>query len=111
METYSMPTLTSIQHIVATPGVVGGKPRIDGHRITVQNVVIWHERLGMSVDAIASEYDLTPAQIHSALAYYFDNRVEIDTSLAADREFARSLQSQSSSKLCDRLIEAARTDD
>ena len=28
------------QHIEATPGVCGGKPRIAGHRITVQNVAI-----------------------------------------------------------------------
>ena len=30
------------QHIEITPGVAGGKPRIVGHRITVQNIVIWH---------------------------------------------------------------------
>ncbi len=32
------------QHIEITPGIVGGKPRIAGRRITVQNIVIWHER-------------------------------------------------------------------
>jgi len=33
------------QRIVQTPGLCGGKPRIDGHRITVQNIAIWHDRL------------------------------------------------------------------
>lgn len=46
------------QRIVKTPGVCGGKPRIDGHRITVQNIVIWHDRLEWAVDDIAHEYDL-----------------------------------------------------
>ncbi len=35
-------------HIDITPDVCDGKPHIAGHRITVQNVVIWHERLGLN---------------------------------------------------------------
>ena len=42
--------MTLDQHIEATPGVAGGKPRIVGHRITVQNIAIWHERMGTSAD-------------------------------------------------------------
>ena len=49
------------QHIEITPGIAGGKPRIAGHRITVKNIVIWHERMGKCADEIASEYDLTLA--------------------------------------------------
>ncbi len=47
-----------IQHIETTPGIVGGKPRIAGHRITAQDIVIWHERLGLGADEIATEYHL-----------------------------------------------------
>ncbi len=43
------------EHIVVTPDVAGGKPRISGHRITVQNIVIWHERMGLSADEIVDE--------------------------------------------------------
>jgi hypothetical protein len=32
--------------IVSTPGICGGKPRIDGHRITVKHVVLDHQRGG-----------------------------------------------------------------
>ncbi len=32
------------EHIEITPGV---QPRIAGHRIKVQDVVIWHERMGL----------------------------------------------------------------
>lgn len=102
-----MPTVTATQYIVATPGVAGGKPRIDGHRIKVQDVVIWHERLGMSVDAIAAEYDLTPAQVHAALVYYFDHRVQIERCLADDQEYADSLRRQFPSKVKERLGQAA----
>jgi uncharacterized protein (DUF433 family) len=31
---------TISQHIVSTPDVLGGKPRIAGHRIAVQHVII-----------------------------------------------------------------------
>ena len=76
-----MTTKTLDQHIECTPGIAGGKPRIAGHRITVQNVAIWYDRLGMSADEISSEYGLTLADVHAALAYYFDHQAEIDRSI------------------------------
>jgi len=42
----SMTTVTS-KHIEVTPGVCGGRSRIAGHRIRVQDVVVWHEQKGM----------------------------------------------------------------
>ncbi|MBI5349849.1 MAG: DUF433 domain-containing protein, partial [Chloroflexi bacterium] len=44
------PTIDLDKFIEITPCVCGGKPRVAGHRITVQNVAIWHERMGMSAD-------------------------------------------------------------
>ena len=87
-----MTTKTLDAHIEVTPGVVGGKPRIAGRRITVQNIVIWYDRLGMSVDEIAAEYDLTQADVHAALAYYFDHRAEIDRSSREDVAFVKALR-------------------
>lgn len=84
-------------HIEMTPGVAGGKPRIAGHRITVQNIVIWHERLGRTADEIAAEYNLTLAEIYAALAYYFDHHAEIDRSINADEAFATALRQQTPS--------------
>jgi uncharacterized protein (DUF433 family) len=75
----------STEHIVITPGVCGGKPRIAGHRITVQNVMIWHEQMGMSPDEIAATYpSITLADVYAALAYYHDHRDEIDARIKAD---------------------------
>ena len=50
-------------HIAISKDVAGGKPRIAGHRITVQHIVIWHERMGLSADAIASNHGLSLAEI------------------------------------------------
>jgi uncharacterized protein (DUF433 family) len=91
------------QHIAITPGVAGGKPRIDGHRITVQNIVIWHERMGMSADEIATEYGLKLADVFAALAYYYDHREEIDDSIRADEAFVAELRQQTPSALKGRL--------
>ena len=33
--------------IEITPDVCGGRPRIAGHRIRVQDVVFWHEKMGL----------------------------------------------------------------
>jgi uncharacterized protein (DUF433 family) len=79
--------------IVTTPGVRGGKPRIAGHRITVSDVAIWHERIGMSPDEIVSEYpSITLSDVHAALAYYFDHRDEVDREILEGEEFAEKLR-------------------
>ena len=90
-------------HIEITPGVAGGKPRISGRRITVQNIVIWHERMGNSVDEIATEYDLSLADIYAALAYYFDHRAEIDASIREGETFVEALRERTPSKLSRKL--------
>ena len=74
-------------HLDMTPGVAGGKPRIAGSRITVQDVAIWHEFMGQSADEICAERNLTLADVHAALAYYFDHREEIDSTIKADEDF------------------------
>lgn|ERR1700694_4685710 len=91
------------QHVEITPGVAGGKPHIVGHRITVQNIVIWHERMGLSADEIASTYDLTLADVYAALAYYYDHRMEIDSSIRSGEEFVSELRKHSRSKLDEKL--------
>ena len=61
-------------HIEITPGVAGGKPRISGRRITVQNIAVWHERMGKSADEIATQYDLKLADVYAAPAYTRSSR-------------------------------------
>ncbi len=98
-----MAAKTLDQHIAITPGIAGGKPRIAGHRITVQNIVIWHERMDKSVDEIATDYDLALADIYAALAYYFDHRAEIDRDIDESGAFVEALRQRTPSKLTQKL--------
>ena len=83
---------TVSSHIEGSPGVAGGKPRIVGHRITVQDIVVWHERLGRSADEIAAEYGLSLADVYAALAYYYDHREELNRVIKADQKFIAELR-------------------
>jgi uncharacterized protein (DUF433 family) len=94
-----MTTKTLDQLIEITSGVAGGKPRIAGHRITVQNIAIWHERLGRSADEIATEYDLSLEEIYAALAYYFSHREEIDRSISESEAFIAEMKAKTPSKI------------
>ena len=79
--------------IVSTPGTRGGKPRIDGHRITVADVAIWYERMGMSPDEIVSTYPtITLSDVHAALAYYYEHRERIDADIREGEEAVDKLR-------------------
>jgi uncharacterized protein (DUF433 family) len=80
------PTLER-KHIESTPGICGGQPRIAGHRIRVQDIVLWTEQ-GQSPDEIVSSFpQLSLADVHAALTYYYDHRDEIDRQIREDDEF------------------------
>ena len=100
------------EHLVATPGVCGGKPRIAGHRITVQNIVVWHERGGLTPDEIISQHPgITLADVHAALAFYWDHVDEIRAQIQADERLAEQLRPQSPSLLDAKLREGNAADD
>lgn len=87
-------------HIVVTPGVCGGRPRIAGSRIRVQDVASPHERLGHTPDEIVAAYpQLSLADIHAALAYYFDHRDEVRRLIAEDETLIETLKAMTPSKL------------
>jgi len=91
-------------HIERTPGVCGGKPRIAGRRIRVQDIAVWHEYLGMSADEIVAEYpDLTLAEVHAALAFYYDHRAEIQDHIRRGEDLATQVRTQTPSKLIGRF--------
>jgi uncharacterized protein (DUF433 family) len=94
------------QHIEITPGVVGGKARIAGHRIRVLDVAMWHEKRGLSPDEIVALFPgLTLADVHAALAYYFDHQSEIDAEFRAEASRIAEVRMQYPSKLREKLGE------
>jgi uncharacterized protein (DUF433 family) len=99
-----MTEMTAKQHIEQTPGVCGGKPRIAGRRIRVQDIAIWHEQLGLSADEIVAEHpDITLADVHAALAYYYDHRAEIQQDIRTSDALINEVRSRNPSKLHKRL--------
>lgn len=97
-------TAVIAEHIEITPGVCGGKPRIAGHRIRVQDVVVWHEQMGMSVDEIVSRYpSITLADVYSALAYYHNNFAKIRQQMQESEIFVQELKAKIPSKLQQKL--------
>ncbi len=76
-----------------TPDVCGGKACIVGHRVRVLDVVVWHEHQGMTPDEIVSHVPtITLADVHAALAYYFDHIEEIQHEMQAERVFAEEFR-------------------
>ncbi len=81
--------------IVSTPGTCGGRPRIDGHRITVEDVAIWHERMGLSPDEIVSSRPtLDLSKVYAALAYYWENRERIDADIVEGERFVAEMRAK-----------------
>ena len=97
-------TVVVDSHIEITPGTCGGKPRIAGHRIRVEDIVVWYERMGLSADEIVSRYpQLTLAEVYAALAYYHDHREEIDGQMEADEKLVEEMRRLYPSKLKSKL--------
>jgi uncharacterized protein (DUF433 family) len=79
--------------IVTTPGVLGGKPRIEGRRIGVLHVV---DRIhgGRTPDEVASMFELSLGEVHSALAYYHEHPEEMRALRERIAERERELQAE-----------------
>ena len=93
------------RHIEITPGICGGKPRIAGHRITVQFVAFWHLEQRRSVEEICADYNLAPADVYAALAYYLDHREQIDQRAREDDDLVQRMRQSTPSLLEERLKE------
>lgn len=93
-------TTVSKEHISKTPGICGGKACIAGHRIRVMDIVVMNERWGFSPDQIADQYPgITLADVHAALAYYFDHPAEIAAEFAHEAAVADQYRARFPSKL------------
>ncbi len=86
MDASTIPVIS--EYIAIRPGHCGGKPHVAGHRIKVQHVAVWHERMGMSPEEIVATYPtLSLPAVYAALAYYHSHREAIDADIEADERF------------------------
>jgi uncharacterized protein (DUF433 family) len=91
---------TVVKHIEKTPGICGGRACIAGHRIRVQDIVVWHEKRGYSPDEIVDMFPgISLADVYAALTYYFDNRQEIEVEFRKSDEWAEWVKENIPSKI------------
>ena len=76
-------------YIVSRKDLCGGSPVIEGTKFPVRSVVGYVLRQGMTPEELVAEFShLTLAQVYDALSYYYDNRDEVDSDVAANTEEA-----------------------
>jgi uncharacterized protein (DUF433 family) len=93
-----LPVVT--EHIGVRPGYCGGHPHILGHRIKVKHVAVWHEEMGLSPAEIVGQYPtISLAQVHAALAYYYDHRAEIEAEVVEEDRMLEELKAKQPSIL------------
>jgi uncharacterized protein (DUF433 family) len=111
----SAPLPVVTEYIGIHPGYCGGEPHILGHRIKVRHVAVWHEQQGMTPTEIVVTYPtITLAQVHAALAYYYDHRDEIHAAVEEEHRFVEELKAKSPPSKLQELMAARKpnaTDD
>jgi uncharacterized protein (DUF433 family) len=103
MKEQTPPEATLDRYIVIDPAICHGKPHLAGHRIRIQDIAVWHERLGISVAEICADYHLSLAEVYAALAYYFDHKEIIDQDIGADQAYFEAFKKRNPSLLQERL--------
>lgn len=73
--------------------IVGGdesdihdEPHLEGHRITVRQIVERVEERGLDPQTVAKRYNLPMADIYRALTYYYDHPEELEAVYECKRE-------------------------
>lgn len=95
-------------HIEKRPNVCGGKPCVAGTRIRVWDIHVWHHLRGRSPAEIVADFpQLTLANVHAALSYYFDHREEIQQEMQKAEEFVARMKAASGPSKLDQLREEA----
>jgi uncharacterized protein (DUF433 family) len=74
-------------HITSDPAICGGSAVIYSTRFPVRSVVTYVLQHGCTPEELVAKFPhITLAQIHDALAYYYDNQAEIDREIVENRE-------------------------
>ena len=88
------------RHITKTPGICGGRACIAGHRIRVADIVNWHLKRGYCPDEVVDMFPgITLADVHAALAYYFDHREEIEAEFEEEEQWEEWVKANCPSKI------------
>lgn len=92
------------KHIEIVDGHGGPQTRIAGHRINVSHIVMYYEEQGMSPQEIVEQLPtITLADVHAALAYYYDNPELIAAEEATEERYMEEMKRLHPSQLHARL--------
>lgn len=102
----SRPPKTDAERVVSTPDTCGGKPRIAGTRIRVQDVYFWHEVEGKSPNEIVTSFpQLSMADVYAALSYFWAHRDEMLAEIQRQRLHYEEMKRTQPSLVAERLKE------
>jgi uncharacterized protein (DUF433 family) len=77
-------TIHAIETIVSNPKVRSGRPIIAGTTLRVQDVAAHHIYRHYTPDELSYQLGITLAQVHAALAYYYEHKDEIERQIEED---------------------------
>ncbi len=72
------PKVAPYPHIVRSPEILGGEPRVAGSRISVRVIVQTARYSREKAEIYGAHPTVTPEAIEEALAYYQAHREEVD---------------------------------
>lgn len=84
----------SIDLITIDPEVRSGRPCIAGTGLRVIDVVMATLFHGRTPGELASDYDLSLAEVHAALAYYYQHKVDLDQDIRNQVDLAQLFKQQ-----------------
>jgi uncharacterized protein (DUF433 family) len=71
--------------------IVDGQAVIRGRRIKAKLVAAMYLKAGATIDEVMEQYDLNRAEVHAALAYYYDNQDTIEQSFKDAETYVREV--------------------
>jgi uncharacterized protein (DUF433 family) len=71
--------------------IVDGQAMIKGKYVKVKMIASMFVRAGAPIEEIIEQYDLTPAEVHAALAYYYDHQAAIEKDFREGEALARQI--------------------
>ncbi len=100
-----MTAADTIPHIVRD---AKGVPWLAGKNVKVIEVVLDHLAYGWSADAIHEQHpNLSLAEIHSALAFYYDHSAEFDAQIARQKEELKELRAATGESSLQKRLQTA----
>lgn len=83
-----MVTIHPIDTIISSPDIRDEQPVISGSRVRVVDLVASHLYRYLTADELATNFNLSLAQVYAALAYYYQHKATIDAILRSEAQRA-----------------------